>query len=178
MIDHSRSRAFKMHEDFILICNWSHPQAAVLEVLTEASDERIRQLGYTPETVDPQFLWLSLSYHDFYERVVGFTLYALRKALDDLEKRGWVEVRYVRQNGGLIVYQSNAQAQSDKEHDGPITKQYRFRFDLVQQAIDAKFNPEGGNAARGGKPRASNATPSDYPHHTTDPHTNSTGGIE
>lgn len=177
LINHDESRALRIHEDLIVICNWSHPQAAILQVLEEATNTQMRQLGQTLENVNTDLLWLSLSYHDFGERTLNFfSQYALRKALEELEKRGWVEVRYVRENGSLTVYHSNAEAQADKGHMGEIKKQYRFRFDLVQAAIDARFSPEGNDTARGGNLKASDTTPSDYIHSTIDPHTNSTGG--
>src|SRR5579875_3319660 len=151
VINHDESRALRIPEDYIVICDWSHTQAAVLQVLEEATSRLVWEMGETPQTVDRNVLWLVLSYHDFYERTLHFfSTYALRKAVEDLEKRGWMEARYVRINGEMIVYQSNEEAQADKTHTGKITKQYRFRFDLVQAEINRKFSPESENSARGG----------------------------
>ncbi len=176
VIQHSK-HVPHIEDDYIVICNWNYVEATALQVLEEATDEHIGNLGQIPKTVKPEQLWLSLSYQGMRERAHDMhSLYALRKALEDLELRGWVETRYVRQNSDLVIYQNYEEAQADKSHTGEIIKQYRFRFDLVQAEIDRRF-PESELPHEGVTKSRERSSLSGCSNSTTNPLTNSTGEV-
>src|SRR5579871_3384919 len=147
-----RERFFVLYGDMLRLTGGNYAKTCAHRVLETKTNDRLVALmdAGVQEVVDDD-LWVTISWQDFEARAMG--LYAQRSfqnVLPEMIKEGYVLGCYVRldeegrperdeKTGKVLRFPTLGQAQSGREHVGPVARQYRYCFDKVNAALDRLY---------------------------------------
>ncbi len=147
-----REHFLVLYGDILKLTKGNYAKTCAHRVLETKTNDRLVALmdAGVQEVVDDD-LWVTISWQDFEARAMG--LYAQRSfqnVLPEMIKEGYVLGCYVRldeegrperdeKTGEVLRFPTLGQAQSGREHVGPVARQYLYCFDKVNAALDRLY---------------------------------------